>query len=877
MSNFFRDSSMGFKPRPNIFAKLRVRDTESGPSLNSDVDTSVDCLEADPSMEGDDAFKKPNKTSTGREVVTNVELNQRSCSYPDDRMNTSSPKSLTTADRNNRALSNGGVTNENDTDEDFEITEVREVSEGVEKETKGGHGDPNDSETTLKDSKIHEYALTNSKPILHAPLDTSNTSSNDVLLEAFTNTQRICSNLKQELQKQQQDNAKLKIRLQSYVSDSSKINEKVGKYKSWLETLQERITTLTSHKNNQDVKLKDLKQNHQLYQRRISGFKTTIENLNGTIKEVGKHKKEADTELMKRGKEIEYLKRELDDCSGQLSEEKIKNCSLVHEIEKNREEMIKSIGEFFSEDKAHHLLQFTRFEEKIHALFEEKLQEHLSVAGDTFNVRLKDTTVELSSHTETILKQQYEQFKENLQLKMTSGEDKMTETLTELGIKQKELVAGVQKENLASSKNIETVLMAEIKNTKQDLLDDSSQAAKNYLGLENLLKEYKAEIIRSDEYEERIKHLESERSTLSSQKNQIISSLGTKEAQYEDLVKKLEAKNIEISQISGSEQSLIERNEGLSDELKKAQDQLDKINNLNISTKSNYENKISSQNEIVKALTSENDTLKQRIHQLVEFKENAQRDHSTKLEAFQKNNEQLQKLNVEVVQLKAHELELEEQNRYLKSCLDKKEIGVEESLSDIKTLKQQVIVLKSEKQDITAEKLELQDNLENLEELTKNLQQKVQLQKSELEEKIKELVEVKNHKRVESKERDTQKSTKPLDSPKKGDARSEYFPNISAKVNPPATRHPRTDHIGKSVRTESSKETSKFNDEFDLSSSPNDDLELTNPSPIQIKPIRGKIKKGSNNMRPPISSRKKLLLVEDEDQPLKISKKRRRK
>ena len=208
------------------------------------------------------------------------------------------------------------------------------MSEGVAKETKESHGDPNDSETTLKDSKMHEYTMTNGKAPLHTSINNSSTSSNDVLLEAFTNTQRICSNLKQELQKQQQDNAKLKVRLQSYASNSDKINEKVGKYKSCLETLQERIATLTSHKNNQETKLKDLRQNHQLYQRRISGFKTSIENLNKTINDLGKNKKEADAELMKKGKEIEYLKRELDDCSGQLSEEKIKNSSLIQEMEK---------------------------------------------------------------------------------------------------------------------------------------------------------------------------------------------------------------------------------------------------------------------------------------------------------------------------------------------------------------------------------------------------------------------------------------------------------------------------------------------------------------------------------------------------------------
>ncbi|CAI4057092.1 hypothetical protein SUVZ_02G3980 [Saccharomyces uvarum] len=877
MSNFFRDSSMGFKPRPNIFAKLRVRDSEPEASLNNDIDTSVDCLEASSSMEGDDAFKKPNKTSTGREVTTNSELVQRNPSYSSDAVDACSPKGLMVIDRHNKFSNNNGGTNENDTDEDFEITEVRDVSEGVAMETKEGREDVNDSETTLKDNKLLEYAITNGKPILHTPVDTSNTSSNDVLLEAFTNTQRICSNLKQELQKQQQDNVKLKTRLQSYVSDSGKINEKVGKYKTWLETLQERITTLTSHKNNQDTKLKDLRQNHQLNQRRISGFKTTIESLNGTINEVGKHKKDADTELLKRGKEIEYLKRELDDCSGQLSEEKIKNSSLVQEIGKNREQLTKKMEDLLSEDKAYHLLQFTKFEEKIHTVFEEKLQEHFRGAKDSICVELKNNGVELNDHTETILKQQCEQFKENLQNKMSLSENNIAKILTELGIKQNDFAIKVQDELLTSSENIQTVLLAEMKNTKQDLLNDSSQVAQNSLGLASLLKEYKAEIVQSNEYEERIKQLESERSTLSSQKNQIISSLGTKEAQYEDLVKKLEAKNIEISQIFGKEQSLIEKNESLSNELKKAQDQLDKITNLNTTTKSNYENKISSQNEIVKALTSENDTLKQRIQQLVEFKENAQKDHSTKIETFQRNNEQLQKLNVEVVQLKAHELELEEQCRYLKGCLDKKEIGVEESLSDVKILKQQVIVLKSEKQDITAEKLELQDNLENLEDVTKNLQQKVQLQRRELEEKIKQLEQIKNHKRVESKQRGIQNSTKALGSPKKNDTRSEFIPDNSSKMDSSSTRPPRVDHISKSAKMEPSKEIPKYNDEFDLSSSSNDDLELTNPSPIQIKPVRGKIKKGSNFMKPPISSRKKLLLVEDEDQSLKMSKKRRRK
>ena len=52
-------------------------------------------------------------------------------------------------------------------------------------------------------------------------------------------------------------------------------------------------------------------------------------------------------------------------------------------------------------------------------------------------------------------------------------------------------------------------------------------------------------------------------------------------------------------------------------------------------------------------------------------------------------------------------------------------------------------------------------------------------------------------------------------------------------------------------------------DEFHLSSSLNDDLELTNPSPIQIKPLRAK--RGSSVVRTSMATKKKLLLSDDDD------------
>lgn len=91
MSNFFRDSSMGFKPRPNIFAKLRVRDVDSDSSANTVVENSSNCLDVGSSIEGDDTFKKPHKTSTEQELITSMSLSQRNHGYSDD-MEIGSPK-----------------------------------------------------------------------------------------------------------------------------------------------------------------------------------------------------------------------------------------------------------------------------------------------------------------------------------------------------------------------------------------------------------------------------------------------------------------------------------------------------------------------------------------------------------------------------------------------------------------------------------------------------------------------------------------------------------------------------------------------------------------------------------------------------------------
>ena len=158
-----------------------------------------------------------------------------------------------------------------------------------------------------------------------------------------------------------------------------------------------------------------------------------------------------------------------------------------------------------------------------------------------------------------------------------------------------------------------------------------------------------------------------------------MSSLGVKEAQYEELSKKAGLQDAEMRKYKEIELELRAKVDTSIQEINALKNKWIKLNEDNITLKLDSKNKIIVQGEILKTLQSENETLKQKCEQLDGMRQQFESRNSSHNDKVQRINEQLQKLNVEMVQLKAHELELEEENRKLKSQIDDSRSNYEEA------------------------------------------------------------------------------------------------------------------------------------------------------------------------------------------------------
>lgn len=802
MSNFFRDSSLSFKPRSNIFSKLRVKDPEpaSDSSITEDGGSSLMRDVFLKSTQMDNECHTPNTTILPAVSYKASEQFQ---------LNSSTPKNSGRFRGNREPLD----------EDDLEITEVRDVLGGDEIDSTAIDSLPgNDKDESHSDP----FAIKERAQLM-------DTSSNDVLLEAFTNTQKICSNLKQELQRQQSENSKLKSQLSSYQKDNEKIIEKFSEYKKLLNSLEEKSASLSDQKVASDTTLKELKESHERFEKKIDGYKISIAELQTDIADFKLSKRDADSELGKKSREIEYLKRELNDCSGQLSEEKLKNNSLMQELVKIREEIMESMVRELATGELRLEGKLSSLNNDMNKNFERELKAQLCSSNENSSKRiikefsgLKDfvkSSVEGSAATcARTLKGDYVTLNEQL-FERISEENEAWD---------KRLSSGLISNADSQNKFIQESVDKSIGNLQLELISMSDVSTNLIHALTQSFTEYRDEMITCKEYRSKIDELQSDVSKLQLQKSQALSSLGTKEAQYEEVTKNLNSKNIEISKHIDLETELRYKMEAIVEELQFHKNKLIKINEENITLKANSENKIAVQGELLKALQSENDIFKQRNRQLDFMREQNEKDDIKRITKIQTLNENLQKLNVEIVQLKAHELELEEENRNLKNSMDNNRLGFEENNNELKLLQQKLIVLQADKQDIVTEKLDLQDKIDDLQNTITNLKQKV-----------------KTIGRCKSSDSAGQNPVT-LPSPR---IRNSFISN--KQVMKPD-----------SVPFES--ETLDKCDEFDLSSSLNDDLELTNPSPIEIKTINVKRLNGAT-MKPPNLSRKKLLLFDEDD------------
>ena len=130
MSTFFRDTSLGFKPRSNIFTKLRVKGTSAHNSVNYDTEKDDDGGDSpilNYVFDGDQSVTALSETGTEQIVVDSKEIVKSA----------STPKIV--KELNVRM---------NSDDDDFEITEVRNLN--------NGDSNPSKSNIAFKGATIKE-------------------------------------------------------------------------------------------------------------------------------------------------------------------------------------------------------------------------------------------------------------------------------------------------------------------------------------------------------------------------------------------------------------------------------------------------------------------------------------------------------------------------------------------------------------------------------------------------------------------------------------------------------------------------------------------------------------------------------------------------
>lgn len=472
------------------------------------------------------------------------------------------------------------------------------------------------------------------------------------------------------------------------------------------------------------------------------------------------------------------------------------------------------------------------------------------------------------------------------------------------------------KTSLENDENIQITL----KQIKSNFDEKDELLTRELSKIQTTLVEYQNNFSTKESYEQEIKDIEKNNSSLQQQITENMSLLGTKDAQLEDKDNRIDEINIEIAELRAND---IKQKDQLAQIIKSNQEQkieLVKNNELLSMERANFENKLKSQDNISSVLTSENDILKQRINELEEQRKNWEKDTTSRLDKFQKINEQLQKMNVESIQLKAHELELEEDNRKLKNTLEIDKLNYDENLQDYSHLKQQMIEITSEKHQLISSNLNLKERIESFEENIKIMRQKINKLEDELEVEMNEKTELntmlnqmKNDKLIDSNqlimsralEKNEKKIIPKVNKVSKNKEKSQPTKTINnadnstdKKINKniasmtkltkifndlsqqPLTLKPKMVNkdkcgdiisVGKSDGEDKvDKVDNVVNDEFDLSSSSNDDFEFTNPSPIAINPSKNRSK---SNIRTSNITRKKLILVDEEDGNVKNSNK----
>lgn len=325
--SFFRDNiNLPFKNRSNIFQN-KLRTVSDATDYNNENSKPEVAASEDSSIVMDEYINKIIETEYSENTVVNDDVGN-SFQKPND---------------------------------ELQITEIRIIDD---KEQLAPVQDQSHNQTQQELRPNFTQLKESKNENIMQPLITEN--SNDVLLEAFTNTQKICSNLKSQLLKEQRENERLKKMLNDFEETNQKTGKKINEYKSLFESLNEKLSVLSHQKIQNEKSLKEFVTFQEEQKSKLDKSQIEIESLKSKLNEGKNILDVMKNDLMQKSSEIDFLKKELDECSGLLSEEKIKsnkinqtienkNNDLVHYLDKNITNQQNLIDELFKQVSTNNL------------------------------------------------------------------------------------------------------------------------------------------------------------------------------------------------------------------------------------------------------------------------------------------------------------------------------------------------------------------------------------------------------------------------------------------------------------------------------------------------------------------------------------------
>ena len=441
MSGFFRDAR-GLKPRNNIFDKIRgnavstslhrcsepqgsqlpinqYRNVANNSCYNANSDfnnesydktvgnsfNDDECLEAKfQSTVRQNSNKYQDRPETQEDLI---EDNHRLTHNPGEvfgmKLNSSSSK-------HNASSENPTAHKEESSDnDDCEITDIKEFSnEPPNKPIDSKQGNSN---------KNNEYDGSADIGHKNGTSDTSVYShSNEFLLEAFTNTQRMCSVLKSDLDKSKQENYLLVQKNDNYKDVVGKIKSKLIFLSTRMENMQDLSTKLTKEQEKHVLNSVEAQKQHTHMRTELNNVTKTLKEFQESYKKLQAEKKQLEDINLQKSLEVEILEKKIlvkdnslnckldklmeayhqdfNELKIDLSENGEKLASEVQErIFKNLEQNSKSITDNLSQ------LFLEKFMEKTKFLKDSNLKQ-----SGTFERLNRDTEIKLAAYSKEITK-----------------------------------------------------------------------------------------------------------------------------------------------------------------------------------------------------------------------------------------------------------------------------------------------------------------------------------------------------------------------------------------------------------------------------------------------------------------------------------------